>query len=315
MAFFAANHPRSEEIAGEVVVIDEGSTDGTLDCVRLAARRDSRVRLVRHHRSFGIGPARNTGARMASGDVLFFCDGDDLFLPEHVFVGFSLLDRSADDTARTAEAVRLRVGERGHLLLSPAHPIAALRTGVRLRDGDAILPEWRAVIQRTMAQCLCVRRECHDWVEGFPEESVYKRIGGCEDGAYSERLHTFFRIGVISLETVEYVRRPGNSLDRQMLRFTHPPGSRFDAATDPTQQALHDLRRRLEDEKLAHLLRKWRTLGPPPLPAPLLNWSEVVSELIQRGERDAASEVEEQAIRMGQLGRRPQANTPFSGRP
>ena len=297
MAFFEVSHPRSGEIAGEVVVVDEGSTDGTLDDVRAAARRDPRVRLVEHHRSFGIGPARNTGARIATGDVLFFCDGDDLFLPEHVFVGFSLLDRSAGAAGSTATSVRLRVGERGHIVFSPAHPMAAVRTGVRLRD--EIHPEWKARIQSTIAQCLGVRRECHDWVEGFPEESVYKRIGGCEDGAYSDRLATFFRVGVVGLETVEYVRRPGNSFDRQMRRFSHPPGSRPDVAT-PAQQALHDIRLRLEDEKVAGLLDKWRVLGPPALPPALVNWPEVIGELIRRGQRDEAMGVAEQAAQLGQ---------------
>lgn len=297
MAFFEVSHPRSGEIAGEVVVVDEGSTDGTLEYVRAAARRDSRVRLVEHHRTFGIGPARNTGARMATGDVLFFCDGDDLFLPEHVFVGFSLLDRSASVAGCAAKSIRLRVGERGHLVFSPAHPMAAVRTGVRLRD--AIHPTWRARIQRTIAQCLGVRRECHDWVEGFPEESVYKQIGGCEDGAYSDRLATFFRVGVLGLETVEYVRRPGNSFDQQMLRFSHPPGSKFDVAT-PAQQALHDIRLRLEDEKVARLLDKWCVLGPPALPPALLNWQGVVGELIRLGQLDAANGVADQATQMGQ---------------
>jgi glycosyltransferase involved in cell wall biosynthesis len=299
MAFFEDSHPRSNEIAGEVVVVDEGSTDGTLDVVREAARRDPRVRLVEHHRSFGIGPARNTGARMAAGEVLFFCDGDDFFLPEHVFVGFSLLDRSATAAGSTAEAIRLRVGERGHLLFSPANPIASLRTGVRLKDRDAIRPEWRAAILETIAQCLCVRRECHDWLEGFPEESVYKRIGGCEDGAYALELATFFRVGVIDLETVEYVRRPGNSLDRQMRRYSHPRGSRFDVAT-PAQQVLHDIRSHLEHEKVGYLLEKWRVLGLPALAPAFLNWRGVVDELLRRRQPDAATRVAEQAAELGQ---------------
>jgi hypothetical protein len=229
--------------------------------------------------------------------VLFFCDGDDFFLPEHLFVGFSLLDRSASAAACAADAIRLRVGERGHLIFSPENPLAAVRTGVRLRD--AVRPEWRAVIQQTIAQCLCVRRECHDWVEGFPEESVYKRIGGCEDGAYAAVMDTFFRVGVIDLETVEYVRRPGNSLDRQMLRFNHPPGSEFDEPT-PAQLVLHRIRRRLEDDKMSYLLDKWRVLGLPALPPAFLNWHGVVRELVRRGLADTALAVAEQATQMGQ---------------
>lgn len=296
MAFFAGHHPRASEIAGEVVVVDEGSTDGTREIVREAAARDSRVRLVEHTRSFGIGPARNTGVRMAVGDVLFFCDGDDLFLPEHLFVGFSILDGCARSDDREVDAVRVRVGTRGHVVYSPKHPVAAVRTGVVLKDD--IRPEWRTVIQWTIAQCLCVRRECHDWIEGFPEEYVYKQIGGCEDGAYTVRLETFFHVGVVDLETVEYIRRPGNSLDRQMLRFTHPPGSPFDMVR-PSERDPHEIRSRVEQGKLEYLLDKWRTAGPPSLLQRFLNWPAIVGELIARGRMAEAAATAAQAQRHG----------------
>jgi hypothetical protein len=297
LTYFDVHHPRSSEVTGEVVVVDDGSTDGTADVVLAAAIQDRRVRLVRHARSYGIGPARNTGVRMGTGDVLFFCDGDDLFLPEHVFVGFSLLEKSAYSPASETDAIRIRVGGRGHLALTPAQPLAAVRTGVRLKD--AIRPEWAAVVQGTIAQCLCVRRDCHDWVEGFPEEAVYQQIGGCEDGAYAIRLETFFRVGVIDLETVEYIRRPGNSLDRQMLRFTHPPGSEFDVAA-PSDLPLHETRRRLEHEKVGYLLDKWNESGPPRLPPALLNWPGIIRELVERRRLDMAEAVVRQAQQAGQ---------------
>lgn len=297
MAFFAEHHPRSSEISGEVVVVDDGSTDGTPDIVREVGNRDPRVRQATHHRSFGIGPARNTGVRMSSGDVLFFCDGDDFFLPHHIFVGFSILDSAASATATTADAIRLRIGTLGHLALPPMCSFGAVRTGVRL--ADPVLPEWRMVIQQTIAQCLCVRRECHDWIEGFPEALVYKLIGGCEDGAYAMALNMFFRVGFIDLETVEYVRRPGNSLDRQMLRFNHPMGSEFDTPT-AEQLVIHGIRKQLEEEKHGYLLEKWRILGLPHLEPRFLNWRSVVSELNRRGMVTAAREVAAQAQRMGE---------------
>ncbi len=287
MMFFDGNHPCASDVAGEVIVVDEGSTDGTLDLVRQRAHGEPRLRLVEHRRSFGIGPARNTGVRMARGDVLFFCDGDDLFLPEHVFVGFSVLDGFANAAGSEGDTIRLRVSDRGHLVFHTGSPVAAIRTGVRLKD--QILPEWREVVQGTIAQCLCVRRECHDWIEGFPEEAVYKRIG-CEDGAYAMLLETFFRVGVLDFESVEYVRRPGNSLDRQMLRFTHPMGSAFDVVT-PSEQGLHQTRARLERERIDYLLEKWMILGPPALPPQCLNWSRVVEELIRRDRIEAATDV------------------------
>jgi glycosyltransferase involved in cell wall biosynthesis len=278
-----------------VVVVDDGSSDRTLEHVGAFARTRP-VRVVEHGRSYGIGPARNAGARASRGDVLFFCDGDDFFLPEHLFVGFSLLDLSAR-AEEIPGPVRLRIGARGHLVWSPARPFAALRTGVVLRD--EILPYWKRVTENTLAQNLCVRRECHDWGEGFPENAVYKKIGGCEDAAYSDWLCTFFRVGRVPLETVEYVRRPGNSLDRQLARFRHPRGSEFDRPATPEQQAIHDVRRRLEDERVAYLLDKWRVVGPPVLAPGLIHWENIHQELVRTADPYAA-DLAAQATRHGQ---------------
>jgi glycosyltransferase involved in cell wall biosynthesis len=280
LAYVDAHHPRAADLRGEVVIVDEGSTDGTLDIADEWVRSEPRARLVRHFRSLGIGPARNTGVRVSTGDVLFFCDGDDLFDPEHVFIGFSILDWSSRVAAGPVPAFRLHIPGRGHVTIGGGRPLAALRTGVRIRE--PILDYWKNVVGRTIMQNVCVRRECHEWIEGFPEQLVYKLIGGCEDGAFTTWLTTFFTVGAVGLETVEYARRPGSSLDRQMDRFRHPPGSKFDRAT-PAQQVLADLRRRLEEARTTYLLDKLIALGAARLPQALTNVSGIREELQRRG--------------------------------
>ena len=59
---------------GEVIVVDDGSTDNTVAIVR--AIRDSRVRLMTND-SAGVSAARNLGARYAGGEWLLFLDADD----------------------------------------------------------------------------------------------------------------------------------------------------------------------------------------------------------------------------------------------
>jgi glycosyltransferase involved in cell wall biosynthesis len=74
----------------EVIVVDDGSTDETVEvCARLAA--DSRVRVIQQ-RNQGVGAARNRGARAASGDYLCFLDADDFYHHEKVELQARLLD-------------------------------------------------------------------------------------------------------------------------------------------------------------------------------------------------------------------------------
>lgn len=66
----------------EVVVVDDGSTDGTVE--RLAERygRDPRVRVVRKENG-GTASARNAGITVARGHYVALLDSDDVFLPGH----------------------------------------------------------------------------------------------------------------------------------------------------------------------------------------------------------------------------------------
>jgi glycosyltransferase involved in cell wall biosynthesis len=61
----------------EIIVADNGSTDGTADCVREMADRLPDLRVVDASRRRGPSHARNVGARAARGDYLLFVDADD----------------------------------------------------------------------------------------------------------------------------------------------------------------------------------------------------------------------------------------------
>jgi glycosyltransferase involved in cell wall biosynthesis len=65
----------------EVVVADNGSSDGTVDDVIVFAARDPSVRLVDASGRRGASAARNIGAHAAKGEKLAFCDADDVVAP------------------------------------------------------------------------------------------------------------------------------------------------------------------------------------------------------------------------------------------
>jgi len=63
----------------EVVVVDDGSRDRTVDIVSGYAD----VKLIRHEKNRGYGGALKTGFRNATGDLLAFLDADGTYPPEH----------------------------------------------------------------------------------------------------------------------------------------------------------------------------------------------------------------------------------------
>jgi glycosyltransferase involved in cell wall biosynthesis len=77
----------------ELVVVDDGSTDGTRDTV--AAFADPRIRYLRNERATGPAPARNTGIRAAGPtDYLAFLDDDDEWLPRKLELQLELFGKS-----------------------------------------------------------------------------------------------------------------------------------------------------------------------------------------------------------------------------
>lgn len=60
----------------EVVLVDDGSTDSSGAIADEYARRDSRVKVV-HRENGGLGPARNSGMAVCTGDYIGFVDSDD----------------------------------------------------------------------------------------------------------------------------------------------------------------------------------------------------------------------------------------------
>src|SRR5207244_6047907 len=56
----------------EIVVVDDGSKDGTGATVEHFAEQEPRVRLIRHERNRGYGAAVTSGIRAAGGDLVAF---------------------------------------------------------------------------------------------------------------------------------------------------------------------------------------------------------------------------------------------------
>lgn len=68
----------------EIIVIDDASTDKTLQKIESWQKRDKRIKIIKHKANFGTMRSRIDGYQKSRGEYVFFLDGDDLIAPNTI---------------------------------------------------------------------------------------------------------------------------------------------------------------------------------------------------------------------------------------
>lgn len=91
----------------EAIIVDDGSTDGTLGYLRAAAREDERIRVLRRRgANAGACAARNQGLIAARSDIIVFLDSDDILEPFALQDRIKALEPAGDDRAPSPQTHR-----------------------------------------------------------------------------------------------------------------------------------------------------------------------------------------------------------------
>ncbi|MGW7065719.1 bifunctional glycosyltransferase/CDP-glycerol:glycerophosphate glycerophosphotransferase [Streptomyces sp. NPDC054855] len=124
----------------EVVMVNDGSTDGSPRIAREFAADDARFRLVEQENA-GLGAARNTGVREARGTYLTFVDSDDVVPRDAYERMLAALEKSGSDFV-TGNVHRLRSGDR-----SEQSPMFRTMMGSD-RSGTHVTRDWELLGDR-----------------------------------------------------------------------------------------------------------------------------------------------------------------------
>jgi glycosyltransferase involved in cell wall biosynthesis len=147
----------------EMVVVDDGSTDGTLQIVEQIACNDSRIKIVRSPRNLGLPLALNLGLTFCQTPFIARMDGDDIALP-----------------ARLEKQLRF-LEENPHIALVGCATGAIDHFG-RPIPGLGISP--KPITQEEVARTMLLAPPCsHIWLA---RREVYDTLSGYREMAFSE---------------------------------------------------------------------------------------------------------------------------------
>ncbi|RST31398.1 glycosyltransferase family 2 protein [Sphingomonas ginkgonis] len=190
----------------EILVVDDGSDDGTARIVRDHAAADPRVVLVEQENA-GVAAARNNGWRRARSDLIAFVDADDVWAPIKISRQLAALDRAGP-----------RVG--------------LVYCWYQLIDADGRIieadhkPDYRGDVLRDLFQgnfvgngsAALVRRQALIDANGFEPAMRAADAGGCEDILFYCRVAEHHEFEVVEEALLGYRVLP-NNMSSNLLRM------------------------------------------------------------------------------------------------
>ena len=130
----------------EILLIDDGSTDGSAEALRVLAERDRRVRVVRFRRNYGQTAAMQAGLEMAEGDIVVTLDGDLQNDPADIPAMLRMLD---DCDAVCGVRVKRLDSFSKRISSKAANKFRAMMLGDRVTDAGCA---FRAMKRRALCQ-------------------------------------------------------------------------------------------------------------------------------------------------------------------
>ena len=194
----------------EIILIDDGSSDGSWNWIEKASETDERVKGVRFQRNYGKSAALHTGFEEAQGDVVITMDADLQDSPDEIPKLYAMIKEQGFDLVSGWK--KKRYDPISKTLPSKIYnSTASYVTGIKLHDFNCGLKAYKLEVVKSIE----VYGEMHRYIPYMAKQAGFSNIGECivQHQARKYGITKFgfsrFIFGYLDLMSISFISRFG----------------------------------------------------------------------------------------------------------
>ncbi len=156
----------------EIILVDDGSTDGSWELIQKRAEKDSRIRSISFRRNYGKSAALYCGFEAAQGEVVFTMDADLQDSPEELPAMYKMIKEEGWDIVSGWKQKRQDNTLTKNLPSKLYNATARAITGIKLHDMNCGLKAYR----REVVKNIEVYGEMHRYIPFLAKNAGFSKI-------------------------------------------------------------------------------------------------------------------------------------------